>query len=59
MYIGGIKMEDTVVKNALSYSLASDLHNEWCRQELQAYFARAQQHAPNFKYLSIISTLPV
>ena len=43
-------MEDTVVKNALSYSLASDLHNEWCRQELQAYFARVQQHAPNFKY---------
>ena len=36
-------MEDTVVKEALSYSLGADLHEEWCNQELYAFFLRAQQ----------------
>ena len=36
-------MNDTIVKNALSYSLGADLHKEWCNQELYAFFLRAQQ----------------
>lgn len=36
-------MDDKVVKEALSYSLGSDLHEAWCRKELQAYFYRAQK----------------
>lgn len=36
-------MEEKVVKEALSYSLASDLHAEWCSQELRAFFLRAQE----------------
>ena len=36
-------MNDINIKNALSYSLGSDLHDEWCRQELYSFFLRAQQ----------------
>lgn len=36
-------MDDAVVKDALSYALGADLHEEWCNQELYAFFLRAQQ----------------
>lgn len=36
-------MNDNVIKNALSYSLGSDLHEAWCKQELYSFFLRAQQ----------------
>lgn len=37
-------MNNAVVKNALSYSLGEDLHNNWCNQELYSFFLRFQQN---------------
>ena len=36
-------MNDQIIKDALSYSLGSDLHAAWCEQELYSFFKRAQQ----------------
>ena len=36
-------MNSQTVKEALSYALAADLHEEWCINELRAYFERAQK----------------
>lgn len=36
-------MNDEIIKEALSYSLGSDLHEAWCEQELYSFFERAQQ----------------
>lgn len=36
-------MDDKIVKEALSYSLGSDLHDAWCYQELYSFFLRAQK----------------
>lgn len=36
-------MNDEIIKDALSYSLGSDLHEAWCEQELHTFFERAQQ----------------
>lgn len=36
-------MNDEIIKEALSYSLGSDLHEAWCEQELHTFFERAQQ----------------
>jgi len=43
-------MDDMIVKQALAYDLAADLHAEWCKQELYEFFLRAQQQAKNYEY---------
>ena len=43
--------KDQEIKEALSYALASDLHEAWCEQELHSFFLRAQEcskEMPNF-----------